>query len=64
MLRQTTRPTESPLDRLVAYIGGEGRLGSGARARVVLSVGIAMTLRQELTLGVAVGPAFSRPKKP
>jgi len=61
VLRQTTQASASPLDRMVAYIGAEGRLGSGARARICLSVGIAISIRQELMLGLAVGPAFSRP---
>lgn len=61
VLRQASTRQGGPLDRLVAYVGLEGRAGSGARARVVVAVGIAMSATQELTMGVAVGPAFSRP---
>lgn len=61
VLRQASTRQGGPLDRLVAYVGLEGRAGSGARARVVVAVGIALSSTQELTLGVAVGPAFARP---
>jgi hypothetical protein len=62
VLRQASTQTHGgPLDRLVAYVGAEGRAGTGARVRVLLAVGIALTERQEVTLGVTVGPAFSRP---
>lgn len=61
VLRQASTRQGGPLDRLVAYVGLEGRAGSGARARVVVAVGIAMSTTQELTMGVSVGPAFARP---
>lgn len=52
--------SEGKLD-LIAYVGVEGRLGSGARARGVVSIGARLSAKQELVLGVAVGPAFERP---
>ncbi len=61
VLRAASTRDGSPLDRLVAYVGAEGRVGSGARARIVLAVGVALTAQQELTAGVSLGPAFSRP---
>lgn len=61
VLRSASTRTGDPLDSLVAYVGAEGRLGSGARARLLLSVGAALTARQELVVGLAMGPAFSRP---
>ncbi|MFO0725683.1 MAG: hypothetical protein U1E65_18000 [Myxococcota bacterium] len=51
---------EAKLD-LIAYLGVEGRLGTSARLRGVVSIGARLSPRQELVLGVAVGPAFSRP---
>ena len=53
---------EDGLFWLTGYIGSEGRANSGARARLVIGAGGALTDLIELILYVSIGPAFDRPQ--
>ena len=63
--RALTRPAEPAAEGadvgLVGYIGAEGRLGSTARARVFLGIGVPVARGWEIVPGVHVGPTFDKP---
>jgi hypothetical protein len=52
---------EPPGSALHGHLGLEGRAGSGARARLLVGAGGALSARTELVLLVALGPAFAEP---